>query len=110
NLSHGERSLPFTFLHFGNGVVAGASSECHVGERRIHTRGGSHASAVGDEEIADVVSLIVGVEYGSFGIATHASGAHFVDAAAGRSDGLVDGDFAGTGSGEHLRGLKSDVA
>jgi len=59
-------------FHFGDGEIAGARGQRHVGERRIDAGRRNHARAVGQKKIFCVVGLIVFVQDGSFRIAASA--------------------------------------
>src|SRR6266478_2727014 len=50
--------LELISLHCGNGEIAGARRERHVGERRIHARRRDHAGAVREEHVLCIVCLI----------------------------------------------------
>src|SRR5271157_637123 len=70
--------LQFAAFHQVHGMIARAGGQCHIGEGRVDATGRGHATAVGDEQVFYIVTLVPGIEHGSFGIAPHARGTHFV--------------------------------
>src|SRR5258707_14393268 len=106
----GECESEFVLFHRIYGEVAGAGGERHVSERRIDTRGGSHAAAVGNEKVLHVMRLVMFVQDAGLGIAAHARGSHFVDAEAGTRNVLEGVDVVASGGRQHFTGLDSDIA
>src|SRR5213593_1043206 len=102
-------------LELRHGVVAGARRERHVGDRRIHAGGARHARTVGHEQVGHIVRLVVRVEHGRLGIASHAGRAHLVDPEPGLgaelalSIGVVGTHVLAAGRFEHLGGRRRHV-
>lgn len=60
-------------------MVGGAGCQGHEGEGWVLVASGSHAGAVGDEDVAAGMELIPFVEQGGFGVFAHADATYFVD-------------------------------
>src|SRR3954470_7931959 len=70
--------------------VRGARGERHIGERRVYAGGRHHARPIGDEYVLRIPDLVVRVEHGRLGIASHARGTHLVNSIAGEIPGVVN--------------------
>src|SRR5712692_8046429 len=55
-------------------AVGGAEGEGFDGHGGLAAAGGDQAAAVAEEEIFHVVGLVVGIDYGGFGVVAHAAG------------------------------------
>ena len=60
-------------------AIGGTKRQRHDGHGRLAAAGGDQAAAIAEEKIFYVVSLVIGIDDGSFGILAHTTGAEQVD-------------------------------